>query len=121
MKLLVCLSGLLGILLNLKKLVVSVDSHSMPFVLDLLGLSYLLDVLMGMLLQHKQTKRGKITRAAILSLGRPNKKKSQKKRDEKWPSPHTPLKTSILPFSLKLEIEEIFCGRIWVLNWKLVL
>ena len=123
MKLLVSLSGLLGILLNLRKLVVFLDCHSMAFVLNFLGLSYLLDVLMAMLLHHKQKKRGRIARAAVLSLGRPNKKKRPKrKREEKGLKPtHTPQETSILPFSLKLEIEEIFCGRLWLLNWKRLL
>ena len=76
----VCLSGLLRILLNLRKLVIVLDSHSIPFVLDHFGLTYPLDVFMGMLLHHKQKKRGRIARATILSCCRPNKKKRPKKK-----------------------------------------
>jgi len=39
-------------------------------------------------------------------------KKDGKKKKKKDPDPHQ--KVSILPFSLKLKIEEIFCKRSWL-------
>jgi len=53
-------------------------------------------------------------RVAILSFGWPNRKKKTRKREAKRVQAHTYQKVSILSFSFKLKIEEIFCVELWL-------
>jgi len=60
-------------------------------------------------LGQSNKRRGRIARAAILSLGRPSKKKRQEK-DKKKGLSHTQEKNIHPSFFSQIEIEEIFCG-----------